>query len=176
MEPSEHDFPTPPEAADTRSPAVDGDLTSAGAWFSIRPMQPSDVSLVMESWLGTWKTARAAGCIPNNLFDQVQTALIDQLLVRGMHIDVITPSNRPSQVMGWIAYEPDPKSPGKSIIHYVFTKAPFRRRGIAATLIARVGNGDGRFVYTHETSFARYWPRAFHMPALARQKELKKHD
>lgn len=141
-------------------------------WYTIRPHATEDLPVVHESWAGTWKTARAAGCIPNNLFDEVQRALIEQLMARGMKIDVIAPSNRPEQVLGWIAYEPDPKAPGKSIVHYLFVKAPFRRRGLAETLLAHIGNGDGRFVYTHETSFARYWPRAYHMPALARRHKL----
>lgn len=149
-----------------------GEAVRADQWYTIRPHATEDLPVVHETWAGTWKTARAAGCIPNNLFDAVHKALVDQLLNRGMKIDVIVPSNRPSQVMGWIAYEPDPKSPGKALVHYVFVKAPFRRRDLANTLLAHVGNADGKFVYTHETSFARYWPRAYHNPGVARRKDL----
>lgn len=164
--------PTPEEAANEHTPTSGGDQISPEPWFTVRPSSAEDFQLVLESWSGTWKTARAAGCIPNNMFDAVQQSLIEQLLARGMNIDVIVPSNRPAQAMGWIAYEPDPKSPGKAIVHYVFVKSPYRRRGLADTLLRHVGNGDGRFVYTHETSFARYWPRAFHNPGLARRKVL----
>ncbi len=165
--------PTPLTAATLDTQPGDGsEQFAAGAWYAFRPSSAEDFQLVLESWLGTWKTARAAGCIPNNMFDQVQTALIEQLLARGMKIDVITPSNRPQQVMGWIAYEADPKAPGKSLVHYLFVKAPFRRRGLANTLLRHVGNDDGRFVYTHETSFARYWRKAYHNPGLARRKAI----
>lgn len=165
--------PTPPEAADMDTQPMGGsEQLSAGAWYIFRPATQDDMQLIDETWLGTWKTARAAGCIPNNMFDEVQRALIAQLLNRGMKIDVIAPSNRSHQVMGWIAHEDDPKAPGKAVVHYLFVKAPFRRRGLANTLLRHVGNGDGRFVYTHETSFARYWPRAYHNPGLCRKKSL----
>ena len=141
-------------------------------WFCIRSHTAEDQPAVYESWLGTFKISRAAGCIPNNLFDQVYSVAIDQLIERGMKVDIICPANRPSQMLGYVAYEPDPKATGKSVVHYLFVKAPFRRRGLATTLLAHVGNADGRFVYTYQTSFSKYFPAAFHNPGLARRKAL----
>lgn len=124
-----------------------------------------------EAWAGTWKRSRAAGCIPNDLFDRVQSELVAQLIARGMEIRVLTSAVQPRVVLAWIAYERDPRTPGGVVVHYLFTRPEFRRRGYAQFLLDDIGAGE-KFIYTHKTGFARYWPQARHNPGVARRKDL----
>lgn len=123
-----------------------------------------------ESWAGTWKRSRSAGCIPNHLFNEVTFTAITQLLQRGMQVRVLTAVAQPSVVLGWIAYEQDKRS-SQPIVHYLFVKDGFRQRGYSKLLLAHVGGAD-RFVYTHQTSFSQYYKGGYHNPGVARRKAL----
>lgn len=141
------------------------------AWYELRSASPEELPVVCETWAGTWKRSRAAGCIPNDLFDRVTYAAIQQLLDRGMQVRVLVDRGRPDLVLSWVAYELDPRKPGSAVVHYVFTREPLRRRGYAQLLLDDIGAGRD-FVYTHKTGFSRYWPGATHNPGIARRKEL----
>lgn len=140
------------------------------SWHEIRPATPAELPSVYESWAGTWRRSRSAGVIPNHLFNEVTFAAITGLLQRGMRVDVLTARAAPSVVLGWIAYERDRRS-DQVIVHYLFTKDGFRRRGYAQLMLDEVGAGR-KFIYTHQTPFMKYWPDAYHNPGIARRKDL----
>lgn len=142
----------------------------ASTWYRIRPATPEELPSVYESWAGTWKRSRSAGCIPNHLFNEVTFTAITQLLQRGMKVAVLEAKSHPGVVLAWIAYERDTRSP-QVIVHYLFTKDGFRQRGLSKTLLSHVGAGS-KFIYTHQTGFAKYWPDAYHNPGIARRKAL----
>ena len=155
-----------PVSGATREPAVDG---TAPAWGLIRPASALDLPLVLESWTGTWKRSDWAGCVQNHTFDEVHRATILALIQRGARVLVLANPDRPEQVLAWVCFElRDGDLPA---VHYVFCKRPFRCKGLATTLLASVGIEKGRFVYTHKTHDARFWPRAKFCPAIARRKE-----
>lgn len=143
---------------------------AAPAWYSIRPATPAELPGVYEAWAGTWKRSRSAGCIPNHLFNEVTFTAITQLLQRGMKVAVLVADAAPELVLAWVAYEADARS-DQMIVHYLFTKDGFRQRGLAKTLLAHIGAGE-KFIYTHQTGFAKYWPQAYHNPGIARRKSL----
>lgn len=144
--------------------------SGASSWYSIRPPTAEELPAVYESWAGTFKRSRSAGCIPNHLFAEVTFTAISQLLARGMKVLVLVANSHPDVVLGWVAYEQDTRS-DQVIVHYLFTKDGFRQRGLAKTLLARIGAGE-KFIYTHHTPFAKYWPGAYHNPGIARRKAL----
>jgi hypothetical protein len=74
------------------------------SWHELRPAAPAELPGVYESWAGTWRRSRSAGCIPNHLFNEVTFTAITQLLQRGMRVDVLTAKAAPSVVLGWLAY------------------------------------------------------------------------
>jgi hypothetical protein len=158
-------------AGSTAAASVGGvHLTEPGTWFVIRPPDSVEMTGIYEAWAGTWKRSRAAGCIPNHLFEKVTGAAITQLLERGMEIRVLAAATHPGVLLGWVAFERDRRADGV-IVHYLFTREPVRQRGIAKLLLADIGAGD-RFIYTHKTGCSRWWPRARHNPGAARRKEL----
>jgi hypothetical protein len=136
----------------------------------LRPAAPAELPGVYESWAGTWRRSRSAGCIPNHLFNEVTFTAITQLLQRGMKVAVLTAKAAPGTALGWIAYERDKRS-DQVIVHYLFTKDGFRQRGYGQLLLDEVGAGR-KFIYTHQTPFAKYWPDAYHNPGIARRKDL----
>jgi hypothetical protein len=142
----------------------------APSWHAIRPATPEELPSVYESWAGTWKRSRSAGCIPNHLFNEVTFACITGLFARGMRVAVLTAAAAPSVVLGWIAYERDRRS-DQPVVHYMFVKDGFRERGYSKLLLAHVGGAE-KFVYTHQTSFSQYYPGGYHNPGIARRKDL----
>lgn len=142
----------------------------AACWYDTRPPAAHELPAIYEAWAGTFRKSRSAGCIPNDMFGPVTYAAITQLLNRGMKVLVLTARSYPDVVLAWIAYEPDTRS-DQVIVHYAFTKDGFRQRGLCNTLLGHIGAGE-KFIYTHQTGFSKYWPRAYHNPGIARRKAL----
>lgn len=141
-------------------------------WYSIRPAAPGELPFVFESWAGTYKRSKSAGCIPNDMFEAVTFRAIEQLLGRGMEVLVLAARSHPDVILAWVAYERDQRK-AQPIVHYIFTRDGFRRRGLATTMLARIGAGPGtKFLYTHQTPFARYFPQGHWEPGIARRKSL----
>lgn len=139
-------------------------------WHEIRPATPAELPSVYESWAGTWRRSRSAGVIPNHRFSEITFEAITQLLQRGARVDVLTAKAAPGVVLGWIAYEHDRRS-DQLVLHYLFVKDGFRRRGYSKLLLAAAGVGE-KFLYTFSTPFMRYYKGGFHMPEIARRKLL----
>lgn len=142
----------------------------SSSWFEIRPAAPEELPGVYESWAGTYKRSRSAGVIPNHLFEQVTFTAITQLLQRGARVAVLAAKSAPSVVLGWVCYELDKRSE-QTIVHYLFVKDGIRQRGYGQLLLDAVGAGK-KFIYTHRTPYAKYWPGAHHNPGIARRKAL----
>lgn len=140
-------------------------------WYAFRPPSADEMQGVIEAWSGTFKRSRSAGCIPNDMFEDVTRAAITQLLGRGMEIRGLVAASHPEVLLSWVAFERDLRRPGAPIVHYLFTREPVRRRGLAKLLLADIGAGE-KFIYTHRTACAAWWPRAMHNPGPARRKSL----
>ena len=65
-------------------------------WFEMRAATPEELPAVLESWAGTYKRSRSAGCIPNHLFNEVTFAAITGLLRRGAQVSVLTAREAPT--------------------------------------------------------------------------------
>lgn len=140
--------------------------------YTFRKLLPEELPQVLEAWAGSFRSSRYAGCIPNDKFYDVTYDAIQQLINRGMHITVLVLASRPEQMLAWIAHETDPVE-HQPVIHYAFTKAPFRRRGLSRILLDHVGAKRGdKFLYTFCTSYAKHYVGGFHMPSLARRARL----
>lgn len=153
-------------------PTQDLLATQDAPWYAVRPATPAELPGVMESWSGTWKRSRYAGCIPNHLFEQITFTAITQLLQRGAKVDVLTARSAPGVVLGWVCHEADRRS-SQRIVHYLFVKDGFRERGYGGLLLASIGiqRGD-RFIYTHKTPFEKYFKGGHWNPGIARRKSI----
>lgn len=129
----------------------------------------SDIKFIRDSWLASYRTSPWSGAIPNNLFTEVMGQALDQLFMRGMRVLVIRNPANPELLIGWGAYEVN--SRGELTIHYLYTKAPYRKHGAARALLAAIQSRAGaeRYFYTFKTPASRYFAGTFR-PEIARRK------
>jgi GNAT superfamily N-acetyltransferase len=111
----------------------------------IRIAEIGDEGFIFHSWLKSYRGSAAAQNITNPRYFAGQHALITRLLGRSKILVAANPED-PSQICGWIVYEPKAPIP---VLHYVYVKHPFRRNGIARELIAQMECDT--FFFTHST-------------------------
>jgi hypothetical protein len=94
-------------------------------------------------------------------------ALIDRVLDRkDTRALVRVKANDQDVILGWVLYV---DGPGVPVVHYCYSRADERERGVAGELLHRVGvRRDGGVVCTSDgpasTMMRRLYPAAVHMP------------
>lgn len=91
--------------------------------FNLRDINPKDKDFVFDSWLKSWRTQRAAGVIPNNLYYETTRSVIENLVGRGAVIKVACSLSDPTHIYGYICYEV--LSNGDWVVHYLYVKDPY---------------------------------------------------
>ena len=113
----------------------------------IRPMRADDVAFVRNSWARSY--AEAQSLHPQDVRGHVEghLRLIDRILARA-DVLVAAFAEDDSEIFGWVCHDPE-------ALHYAYTKAAYRRSGVARRLLEEVGP---REVTTHRT-LIRHIPR-----------------
>lgn len=137
--------------------------------LTISRARPDDIPFVIQSWLRAYRRSPWAGVIPNNLYDQTYGETINQLFNRGLRVKVLQNAANPGLIVAWIAYEVLPR--GEIVVHFLFTKPLYRKKGLAKALLADIGANDGSFLYTFKTPAARYFRSARFKPEIGRRKD-----
>lgn len=115
--------------------------------FSLRSGKPEDENFIFATWLRAYKHASSfARHIERPTFFKYHQAVIRRILDRGAAVTICTPGDDRDVILGYSITEP-------GILHFVYVKKPFRRLGIASSLIAEVGP---QWVFTHATDDWRY--------------------
>jgi GNAT superfamily N-acetyltransferase len=127
-----------------------------------RPMVPDDVPFIKDSWLKSFRDSPWAGCVSNNMYTEVYNDTVEQLWGRGAEVWVACAAHDHAKILGWICVE---AVPGGRATHYLYIKDPYRRKGLASSLLEKFG---GRF-YTFRTRSAQYF-KLQHAPEIARRK------
>lgn len=112
-----------------------------------------EFDLVFDAWANSFRKSPWAGCVPNNLWDQVSRAVADDILGRGALVIVaVTPIEGQEdkfpavrRVMGYSVSEPD-----KHVLHWLYVKRDYRGAGIGTALLRATAH-DGDWTYTHRT-------------------------
>lgn len=116
---------------------------------SIRDAQPSDLPFIYSSWLKSYKHDSKLGrSIRSSIFFENYREVLDKLLLNSS-IKIISAPNDSNVILGYLVYSYDLNK--DLIIHYCFVKQPFRRLGLANTLINSVNLGF-RVICTHITN------------------------
>ncbi len=149
---------------------------------TMRPPTPSDLKYIRDTWLSSYRTSPYAGVVPNNLYDNVYSETIDQLILRGMRFVVVANPANPALMLGWLAYEVDcatsqdltRSSPRRDqyVVHFIFVKPTYRRLGVASQALASVGISGASFFYTFKTSSSKYLKGGIYRPEIARRKNF----
>lgn len=136
--------------------------------YVTRPPTPTELPGLFEDWAGSFRKSRWAGNLPNNLYWSAHIEAFRQLLTRGATALVLTTSEHPSVVLGWVVSERTSRN--EVVAHYVYVTPLYRRRGIANRLLTAAGLTKD-CVYTFRTDHSRFWPKARHVPGIARRKD-----
>lgn len=139
----------------------------------IRRASPPDISRILKWWLGSFRTSRWAGVVPNNRYKPVYAETIRQLLARGSTLEVACLEEQPSLLAGFCCSEQTPRD---RILHYVFVRPHLRQGGVARKLLDSAGLLRGiPFAYTFRTRDMQYLQAgSYHMPELARRRDAHK--
>jgi GNAT superfamily N-acetyltransferase len=134
--------------------------------------QPVDMKFIRDSWLESYKTSPWAGAVPNNLYRDVYTQAIDQLLARGAKLLCIRNPTNKALLVGWVCFELTHR--GEVVIHYAYVKPPYRRNGAAKALINTIlaAANQTRFFYTFRTPSSKYLNGTYR-PEIARRRDSK---
>ena len=107
--------------------------------------------LVFDSWARSYRKSPFAGCIPNNLYDEVSRASFNDIIARPGARVVVATTELPEggrRVMGYAVAEPH-----RNCLHWVFVKQAYRRLGVGRALVNEVTKdfAPGDKFYTHRT-------------------------
>jgi GNAT superfamily N-acetyltransferase len=136
---------------------------------TFRPLDPSEIAVVLDSWFKSWRTSPWAGVVPNHLAASTTRELVGGLIARGAKITVADFNGR---VLGWICYEHKGED---TVGHFLYVKDVYRRMGLGTALVDyAIGARKGKFLYTHKTRLSRWvLPEgAVHAPEIGRRLAL----
>lgn len=139
-----------------------------------RPATPTDTNFIVKSWAASYRDADSAGFIKARNWHRVMYPELAETLREPDVIAVVAfetentdhRSNAYGFIVADIAQDP-------ALVYYCFTKAPYRRSGIARGLFAAIGvDPEGRFNFVCSTpmvsTLERKVPMARWTPMLGR--------
>lgn len=114
-----------------------------------------ELAFVFDSWSRSFRKSPYAGCVPNSMWESVSRASMNEIVDRGAQVRVATVDlpDGTRRVMGYIVAEPQYK-----VIHWIYVKKDYRRKGIGWNLIRAVAAGEGLrerlagWSYSHRTN------------------------
>lgn len=109
--------------------------------------------LIFDSWSRSFKKSPWAGCVTNDMWDQVSRKTMTDIIDRGARIlvaHVELPEGK-RRVMGYSVSEPS-----KCVLHWLYVKKDFRDTalGVQVELLRRTVQDwpiDHYWIYTHKT-------------------------
>lgn len=145
----------------------------------LRAPIPADLGYIRSTWLSSYRTSPYAGVVPNNLYDDVYSATIDQLILRGLQFVVVANPAAPELLIGWLAFEPGPTGsqlPASTpVVLFGFVKPTYRRLGVMSQLLASIGiRGSTSFFYVFRTACSKYFRGGKYRPEIGRRRALGK--
>jgi GNAT superfamily N-acetyltransferase len=114
----------------------------------LRPANEEDIPFIFSSWLKSFRSSLFASKLVNSVYFTEHHKVIEKI-VKNSHVIVACNDQDPTQIYGYIV-----AGTVDSIfcLHYVYTKHPFRRMGIARLLINFFEHSkDLAGIYTHHT-------------------------
>ncbi len=104
--------------------------------MSVRSIQPSDTSFIMNSWLKSYRyDSYFTKRITDTIFYKYHHVICTRILERPTTQVLVACDPEDSNVIyGYLVYEKDANS-SKYVVHYGYVKGPFRTLGIVSTLL-----------------------------------------
>ena len=113
----------------------------------VREAELADIPFIRDSWKHSFhEGGHAPRCEPI-LFWEGQSDVITRLLGRSRVLVASNPEDR-AQIFGWVCFE---QVGPLGVVHYVVVKRPFRRMGVAKSLLEHAVGGLERRMHSHRT-------------------------
>lgn len=117
----------------------------------VREMFPEDENFIYNSWLKSYRNARAVRNMENPAYFKEQGKLIRDMLDT-CNVTVVCNQNDSTQILGYMVSQ---NLAGILCIHYLYIKQPYRGNGLAKMLVKARGHEIGKpGVYTHHTALS----------------------
>jgi hypothetical protein len=133
--------------------------------FKVRGVLPDDVEFILKTWtreIERTKPRRADGssAFPKRLFfDQYQRDVIVPLMTKA-YGRVVVPVDDVSLIACFVVGNVIPEA-RTSVVHFAYTRPPFRRLGLAKAALEDLDHVDGyELVATHWTRYLNRFERA----------------
>ena len=117
----------------------------------LRPANKDDIGFLFNSWLKSYRNAKAVKEIPNEIYFSEHHKVIERIL---KNYDVVIACNEEdrSQIYGFICAG---YTDSVFTLHYLYVKHTFRNMGIAKALLNSYNHAtDFAAIYTHQTRTA----------------------
>lgn len=144
--------------------------------IKLRPASEADAAFIFNSWLKCYRHSKAALQIQNEVYFSGQHKVIEGLAKRSTFVIACNPDDE-SQIYGYSVGE---TVDNVTVVHFIYVKEPYRKLGLACTLLAALGHEAGTpYIYTHKTHAAekleKKHPMIYH-PYLAHYGYEKSHE
>ena len=114
-----------------------------------RDAQPEDVSFIFNSWLKSYRNAKAVSHVPSSIYYTEHHKVLEKIL-KTCNVTIASNPMDKSQIYGYVVFE---KIDGFNVFHYAYTKHPFRKMGIMNALVRTVHRDPSvGCLYTHDTA------------------------
>ncbi len=119
--------------------------------IKLRLATSEDAAFIFNSWLKAYRHSKVVQSIPNEIYFNGQHKVIEGLVKRAQFIIACNPTDE-SQIFGYGVGE---MLESVLCVHFIYVKEPYRKLGIAATLLQALGHTAGSpYLYTHRTHAA----------------------
>lgn len=120
---------------------------------TLRPALPQDINFIYSTWINSYQFGSTLGRgMRKSVFQPSYRRVIDAILASpGTMVWVAAALNDPHTILAYLVLE------DKHIIHYAFTKEPFRRLGLQWLLSNNSGMQYRAKTYTHVTNQVKQW-------------------
>lgn len=108
--------------------------------ISHRPASPSDRSFIIDAWVSSYRTSHSAGMISMESFHRVMWPEVERVLDMPGTVTVVAyetsaPADSMTNLYGFVSADFADSLP---LVHFVYTKAAYRRGGIARGLMRAI--------------------------------------
>lgn len=137
--------------------------------IEVRAGSPADTAYIFSTWMKHYlHSSEFAKGMQEHIYYRYHHHVIERILARPVcQVLVATPHGDPGTIVGYLVAE---NVGGLSIVHYAYTKAPFRLHGVFSTLLREAGIDPTKAIFTHLTKDAQKlqakWPGLIHLPCL----------
>lgn len=118
--------------------------------FELRGAKALDLPFVADSWRRSYEDAPSAKAPSLAEYIRTQRRVIETCLASSDTTIAHWPGD-PDHILGWVSHRP-------GVVHYVFVKQVYRRRGLGRALLEHAAGRDGTVWTTHARRLG-YWQR-----------------